>query len=68
MKMRQKLKLRMDELQWCMENNVHLHNEDHVLEVLDSVTFAFHVLDDEDRDYIQAAQYAIEEKMEWKLP
>ena len=68
MKMRQKLKLRMDELQRCMENNEHLSNTDYVLEVLDSVTFAFHVLNDEARDYIQAAQYAIEEKMEWKLP
>ena len=68
MKMRQKLKLRMDELQRCMENNEHLTNTEYVEEVIDSVNFAFHVLSEEDRDYIQMCQVAIEEKMEWGSP
>jgi len=68
MKMRQKLKLRMDELQRCMENNVHLTDPEKVEEVIDTVNFAFHVLSEEDREYIQMAQMALEEKMEWGSP
>lgn len=68
MKMRQKLKLRMDELQRCMENNEHLTKPDYVEEVIDTVNFAFHVLSEEDREYIQMAQMALEEKMEWGSP
>jgi len=68
MKMRQKLKLRMDELQRCMENNEHLSKPEYVEEVIDGVNFAFHVLSEEDREYIQMAQVALEEKMEWGSP
>ena len=68
MKMRQKLKLRMDELQRCMENNEHLTKPEYVEEVIDGANFAFHVLSEEDREYIQMAQMALEEKMEWGSP
>jgi len=68
MNMRTKLKLRMDELQRCMENNEHLSNPSKVEEVIDSVNFAFHVLSEEDRDYIQMAQVALEDKLEWGPP
>ena len=68
MKMRQKLKLRMDELQRCMENNEHLSKPEYVAEVIDGVNFAFHVLSEEDRDYIQMAQVALEDQLEWGPP
>lgn len=68
MKMRQKLKLRMDELQRCMENNEHLTKPDYVEEVLDTVNFAFHVLSEEDREYIQMAQVALEDQLKWGPP
>jgi hypothetical protein len=67
MKTRQKLKLRMDEIQRCMENNIHLTKTEYVEEVVDSVNFAFHILNEEDREYIQCAQYAIEEQKEWNV-
>lgn len=68
MNLRNKLKLRMDELQHCMENNIHLTDPDKVSEVIDSVNYAYHVLDEEDRDYIQASQYALEEQRNWGKP
>jgi len=68
MNMRNKLKLRMDELQRCMEKNEHLSNPSKVEEVIDSVNFAFHVLSEEDREYIQMAQVALEDKLEWGSP
>lgn len=68
MKMRQKLKLRMDELQRCMENNEHLSKPEYVEEVIDGVNFAFNVLSEEDREYIQMAQVALEDKLEWGPP
>jgi len=58
----------MDELQRCMENNEHLSKPEYVEEVIDGVNFAFHVLSEEDREYIQMAQVALEEKMEWGSP
>jgi len=68
MNLRNKLKLRMDELQRCMENNEHLTEPQKVEDVIDSVNYAYHVLSEEDRDYIQASQYALEEKLEWGDP
>lgn len=68
MNLRSKLKLRMDELQRCMENNEHLSNPEKVKEIIDSVNYAFRVLSEEDREYIQMAQHAIEENMEWGHP
>lgn len=67
MNFRNKLKLRMDELQRCMESNMHLTDPKKVEEIIDSVNFAFHVLSDEDRDYIQMSQHALEEQLEWKI-
>lgn len=68
MNLRSKLKLRMDELQRCMENNEHLSNPEKVEEIIDSVNYAFRVLSEEDREYIQMVQLAIEENMEWGHP
>ena len=57
----------MDEIQRIMEANEHLAEPEKVTDLLDKVTFAWEVLSEEDRDYIQGVQTALEEKMEWKL-
>lgn len=57
----------MDEIQRIMEANEHLADPDKVTDLLDKVTFAWEVLSEEDRDYIQGVQYALEEKMEWNV-
>jgi predicted type IV restriction endonuclease len=65
--LRQKLNDRMDKLQSWMESNYHLQNPDEVVELINSISFAWRVLSDEDRDYIQSCQYAIERGIEWNI-
>jgi len=65
--LRDKLNERMDKLQSLMESNHHLQNPEEVIELLDTITFAWTILSEEDRDYIQGCQHAIEEKLEWKI-
>ena len=67
MNVREKIKVRMDRLQFFMENNVHLENPDQVEEHIQTVSKFWPALTDEDKDYIHGARFAIEEKMEWKI-
>ena len=62
-----KINERMDILQNWMENNYHLKRPEVVKEHIESISKFWSVLSEEDRDYIQGCQYAIEEKMEWNL-
>lgn len=67
MKLRDKIKQRMDDLQSMMENNIHLTNPDKVEIQISSVSKFWSALDDEDRDYIHGARHALEERIEWIL-
>jgi len=62
-----KINERMDILQNWMENNYHLKRPEVVKEHIESISKFWSVLSEEDKDYIQGCQYAIEEKFEWKL-
>jgi len=48
-----------------MENNYHLKRPEVVKEHIESISKFWSVLSEEDRDYIQGCQYAIEEKLKW---
>lgn len=61
-----KINERMDILQNWMENNYHLKRPEVVKEHIESISKFWSVLSEEDRDYVQGCQYAIEEKIEWK--
>jgi len=61
-----KINERMDILQSWMEKNYHLKRPEVVKEHIESISKFWSVLSEEDRDYIQGCQYAIEEKFEWK--
>lgn len=65
--LRQKIKERLDLLQQMMESNQHLHQGDEVEDLTYEISKFWPVLNDEDRDYIHAVRYAIEEKMEWRV-
>ena len=60
-----KIKERMDQLQKLMESNYHIDNPKEAHELTTSVSKFWSVLSEEDRDYIQAAQHAIEDKIKW---
>ena len=63
--LRQKLDQRMDQLQIMMEDDMHLYDPEGVIAHIDSITFAWSVLSEEDRDYVQASQWAIDEQLPW---
>ena len=64
---RKKINERMDILQNWMESNYHLKRQEVVKEHIESISKFWSVLSEEDRDYVQGCQYAIEENIEWKL-
>lgn len=66
MKITVKIKERMDKLQKWMESNYHIDHPEEVYELTTSVSKFWSVLSEEDRDYIQTAQHAIDEKELWK--
>ena len=65
--LRNTINKRMDILQTWMEENYHLTRPEVVLEHIETVSKFWSALSEEDREYIQCARYAIEEKMEWLL-
>jgi len=62
-----KIKERMDTLQDMMEDNVHMDRPDIVESHIQTITKFWSVMQDEDKDYIHGARYAIEEKVEWNV-
>jgi hypothetical protein len=67
MSLRVKLNQRMDALQQMMESNLHLSDPETVLELLDKVKFAWSALSEEDREYIEGVEYAIEAQSDWDV-
>lgn len=65
--LRQKIDERMDQLQELMESNEHLTNGAAVLELTYNISKFWSVLSEEDREYIQVAQHAIEDQLEWNV-
>ena len=67
MTLRAKLMQRMDALQRLMESNVHLDEPEQVIDLLDKIKFAWSTLSEEDRDYIECVEYAIETQSSWDI-
>ena len=66
--LKQKINLRLDTLQNLMESNYHLQDPTKVYELILNISKFWSILSEEDREYVQGAQYAIEDKMIWKSP
>ncbi len=65
--LKEKINQRMDILQNWMEKNYHLKRPEVVSSHIESVSKFWSVLSEEDRDYIQCSQHAIEEQSEWNV-
>lgn len=65
MKVREKIKFRMDVLQGWMETNYHLKHPTEVYQHTLSVSKFWSVMSEEDKDYLQCAQEAIIEGEKW---
>ena len=57
----------MDALQRLMESNVHLDEPEQVIILLDRIKFAWSGLSEEDREYIECVEYAIETQSSWDI-
>jgi len=64
---RDKINERMDTLQSWMESNYHLESPETVAAHILSVSKFWSALSEEDRDYIHACRYAIEEELPWNV-
>lgn len=64
---RAQITAQMDQLQSMMEDNLHLRKKNLVQNHIDAITYKWHFVSEEDRDYIQCAQTALEEGWEWNV-
>ena len=65
--LRQKIKSRLDHIQELMESNYHLEHADEVYDLTLEVSKFWSILSEEDREYIQVAQDAIENGISWNV-
>ena len=57
----------MDQLQATMESQGHITSPLTVASQLESLSVRWTFLSEEDRDYVQGCQVALEEGLEWKV-
>ena len=55
-------------LQKLMESNTHLDRQEYVLDVVYSAERYFSAMNADDRDYLQLARSAVENKTKWHIP
>lgn len=61
----EKIETRMKTLEMQLNANIHLSAKESVLATIYSITKFWSVLNEEDRDYIQCAQDAVESRRKW---
>jgi len=61
-----KIEERLKELEDLMDNNIHLEDRLQVEQLIQSITKFWSVLEEGDRDYLEAARYACEWQKVWK--
>jgi hypothetical protein len=65
MNLKDKINTRMDELEHMMDSNHHLKDAEAVSNHISSISKFWSILSEEDKDYIEGAKFAIEEKKVW---
>jgi len=63
---RQRIEARLNLLESMLTSQRHIPNPDDVLETIATVSKFYSVLTEEQRDFINAARWAIDEQKEWK--
>jgi len=64
---RNKLNAKMDTLQEMMEANRHITDPVETEQQISTCSLYFHLLEEEDREYVQMARHAWEEQAPWKV-
>lgn len=65
MNLKEKIQVRLDQLEMLMYENYHLKNPDEVYNQTLQISKFWSILSEEDRDFVQAAQDSITEGWEW---
>lgn len=60
-----KINDRMDHLQLLMEGQAHLDRPEYVLDVMDTITKFWSAMTEEDKEYVQIARSALEDRKPW---
>lgn len=66
MNLKDKIQERLTNLQIILESNRHLQEVESTEELIDSISKFWSILDENDKEYIQAARYALDKKIGWK--
>ena len=66
MNIRDRIKVRLDELAKLLETQSHIHAPELVTEKLESVAKFGAILSEEEREYIASVRFALKEGLEWK--
>ena len=61
-----KIEARFAELEDLLDNNIHLEDRDQVEQLIQNIAKFWSILEEGDRDYIEAARYAVEFQKVWK--
>ena len=65
MNLKEKIQVRLDQLEMLMYKNYHLENPDEVYNQTLQISKFWSILSEEDRDFVQGCQSSIEEGWEW---
>ena len=68
MDLREKINHRLDTLQEMLENNEHLDKPRAAEDLINRISPFWSILSEEDREYVQVAQDAVEEGWKWGKP
>ena len=63
--LREKINNRLDHLQLLMEGQAHIDRPEYTNDVISSITKFWTALDEADREYVEAARYALDNKKSW---
>ena len=66
MNLREKIQIRLDQIEMLMNEDFHFKNPDEVYNQTLDVSKFWSILSEEDRDFIQGVQSSIEEGWSWK--
>jgi hypothetical protein len=60
-----KIQSKLDHLRMSMEGQLHIDRPDYTNDLIESITKFWSVLKEDDREYVEAAKYALVNKMSW---
>lgn len=63
----EKINEQLDKLEIAFTSQQHISSPETVGAQLEVLSMYFHVMNDEDRDYVNCARVALEDKIEWRV-